>query len=109
MTYQELLKEAGNLKILEARARLEHYFEIVLAKPELEAAEALLRSYFGEPIKPRGQPVSPEIAAQARAYGGVRADQTMYFHPGPNGGEFAFLWPWSDGRSITCKIMTAKK
>lgn len=109
MTFQELLSEAGKLPCQESRAKLAHYFEIVVAKDDLAQAEALLCAYFGEPLKKKGQSVTPEISIQTKPYGGVQANQTMFFRQGGNGGEFAFLWPWSSGQSITVKIMTEKK
>ena len=109
MTFQELLGEAKKLDCVETRAQLEHYFEIVVAKDALAPAEALLCAYFGAPRKPRDVAPTAEIAAQTRAYGGIQINQTMYHRAGCDGGEFAFLWPWGNGLSITVKIMTEKK
>ena len=109
MTFQELLGEAKKLDCVEARAQLEHYCEIVVAKDALPPAEALLCAYFGAPLKPKDVAPTAEISAQTRVYGGVQVNQTMYFRAGSNGGEFAFLWPWGNGLSITVKIMTEKK
>ena len=109
MTYQELLNKAAGLKCSESRARLEHYFEIVVAKEDLPPVEVLLESYFGVPLKSAGQPASLELSVLARPFGGVQVNQTAYFYQGPDRGEFAFLWPWSNGLSITIKIMTEKK
>jgi hypothetical protein len=109
MTYQDLIVAAADLKCEESRARLEAYFEIVLKRADLEAAEDLLRGYFGKPAKPAGQLASPEIVELMRPYGGVRPAQTVYFRAGADAGEFAFIWPWSDGVLTTLKIMTEKK
>ncbi|MEI6438372.1 MAG: hypothetical protein WCO69_06465 [Candidatus Omnitrophota bacterium] len=109
MTFQELLGKAKKLNCVESRAQLDHYCEIVVAKDALTPAEALLCSYFGEPLKPKGVAPTADISAQTRPYGGVQANQTMYFRQGTSGGEFAFLWPWGNGLSITVKIMTEKK
>lgn len=109
MSFQEMLNEARKLKCIESRANLDYYFEIVVPRDGLDVVEGVLKSYFGVPLKPKGQPATPEIAGQAKPYGGIQANQTMYFHQGSTGGEFAFLWPWGDGTSITVKIMTEKK
>lgn len=105
MTFQELLGEAKKLDCLEARAQLENYFEIVVAKDALAPAEGLLGAYFGEPLKPKGVLPTAEMSVRVRAYGGVQENQTMYFREGGSGGEFAFLWPWGNGLSITVKIL----
>jgi hypothetical protein len=109
MTYQELLKEAAGLKCDESRARLDNYFEIVVSKTDLPPAEALLRSYFGDPLKPAGVSVPADLALLTRPYGGVQINQTAYLFQGLDRKEFAFLWPWSNGLSITIKIMIEKK
>ncbi|MBF0593571.1 MAG: hypothetical protein HQL22_01240 [Candidatus Omnitrophica bacterium] len=106
MTFQELLAEAKKIDRVEARADLAHYFEIVVAKPGLEAVEVLLRSHFGDPVKPKGHPVPAELAARTKPFGGIQPNQTMYFRQADLLGEFAFLWPWSDGLSVTVKIIT---
>lgn len=109
MTFQELLAEAKKISCVESRAQLDHYVEIVVASDALPPAEALLCSYFGRPLKAKGVAPTPEISTQTRPYGGVQQNQTMYFRQGADGGEFAFLWPWGNGLSITLKIMTEKK
>ncbi len=109
MTFQELLGEAKKLNCVESRVQQDDHFEIVVSSDALGAAEVLLRSYFGEPLKAKGVPPTSALSAKARAYGGIQANQTMYFRQGAGGGEFAFLWPWGNGLSITVKIMTEKK
>ena len=107
MTFQELLAEVRKLDREEARADLTHYAEIVVGAAALGAVEALLRAYFGEPVKANGQLAPPELAARVRPFGGIQPDQIMYFRQGDIQGEFACLWPWSNGRSITVKVIAA--
>ena len=67
----------------------------------------LLEVYFGSPLKPEGQAPSGKANQLAQAYGGIRADQTMYWRQSSEHDEFALLWPWGNGVRLTAKIIQA--
>ncbi|MBF0569463.1 MAG: hypothetical protein HQL18_01645 [Candidatus Omnitrophica bacterium] len=105
MMFEELLVAIKKIKAEETRKQSEKYFEVVIAKTEMEALHALLLSYFGTPLKPAGERPGPEVRAYADPYGGIQPNQIMYFRQGQAGAEFALLWPWGSGMSLTAKII----
>jgi len=104
MTFQELLEEIQQLKIEEKRSSSEDYLEVVVAKPAFDALLRILKTYFGEPLKPQGKHPSGEANRQAKAHGGVRGDQTLYFLKDGLQESLALLWPWGGGERVTVKI-----
>ena len=106
--YVKLLEEAKNVPILELRADDNEEVEFVLKVGELEKLGTLLQSFFGEPVKPKGQAPSKEAEVLTEPFGGIRDNQTLY-HTKYNGRScFAMIWPWGDGKLATVKIFREK-
>lgn len=105
MTFEEFLCEVKNIRCQETRAWTDKYCEVVVASADLEAMAVVLQSYFGPPLKPKGERPSKEANAFAEPYGGIFDSQTMYFHKNGQGSELALLWPWGSGLSVTVKII----
>ena len=105
MTFEELVEQVQKLECLEKRTMEKDYCEVVVAKAKLAPTNALLESYFGEPLKPAGKEPSAEAARYAQPHGGIYGNQTLYFHKSEKTSELAFLWPWGNGTSITLKII----
>jgi len=108
MTFQDFLAQVQTIKIEESRAQTEDYFEAVISKSGLDPLHRILAGYFGPPLKPEGQSPSGEANRRAKAYGGIRKDQTMYFRQDGDHSECALLWPWGGGVRITIKVIQAK-
>ncbi len=106
MTFEEML---GQFILIsdEQRAQNDGYCEGVVSKAKLESALQIMESYFGLPLKPSGQPVTDEVKNYAQPYGGIGANQTMYYRKGENGAEMALLWPWGSGDAVTFKLIRA--
>jgi hypothetical protein len=109
MTFQEFLSQIQTLRIEESRAQTDDYFEAVIAKANLDPLHKILTDYFGPPLKPEGQSPSWKANKQAKPYGGIRKDQTMYFHQGEEHSECVLLWPWGSGARITVKVSQSKR
>jgi hypothetical protein len=105
MDFQQLLSEIKRKPLQELRAHSENYFEAVLSATQLIAAEDVLVSYFGVPLKPAGLSPSGDADRFSKPYGGIRRNQTMYLRKGKDGNEVAFLWPWGDGVLVTLKVI----
>ena len=105
MTFDELLKNVGQIKCIESRSVTAEYYEVVVSTNDLEKLNEALSAYFGPPKGPPGGKYSPDVAQHAEPYGGVRGGQTMYFRNHKTGLELALLWPWSNGTSLTVKIV----
>ena len=105
MTFEELLREVRKIKCEENREQTDDYHEVVVANVRLDAVTNLLKSYFGLPFKPEGQPPSAQADTYSESYGGVQTGQTLYVHANGKGVELAILWPWGSGLSTTVKII----
>ena len=104
MTFDEML---GQLIVMshEQRAQSDDYCEVVVSQTKLESALQAMESYFGLPLKPSGQPVTDEVKNYAEPYGGIGANQTMYYKKSESGTEMALLWPWGSGDAVTFKLI----
>ncbi len=109
MTFQEFLNSIQTIRIEESRAQTNEYFEAVIAKEGLDALHKILAQYFGPPIKPEGSAPSLKVKYIAAPYGGIRKEQTMYFHKTGDHAECALLWPWGSGARITIKVSQSKE
>lgn len=89
----------------EQRALESDYMEVVANNTQLPFVTEALKAYFGEPVKPAGKDATPEVAKCAKPYGGIYANQTMYFRKEGATVEAALLWPWGSGASTTIKII----
>jgi len=105
MTFEELLKDVARIKCDEKRSMTADCCEVVVSTGESKKLNEVLSSYFGPPQKMRGGNFSSEARQHAELYGGVRSGQTMYFRKLETGLELALLWPWSNGMSLTVKII----
>ena len=108
MTFRDFLARLQALKVEESRSQTEEYFEAVLSKDSLDALHTILKAYFGPPLKPEGHVPSGKASRHAEPHGGIRKDQTMYFHQDGDVCEYALLWPWGSGTRITLKVIQSK-
>ena len=79
MTFEELLAELKTVKSEEQRGEDPDYLELVVLTSGLETVNKVLEGYFGEALKPAGKSPNLTVNLRARPYGGIRADQTMYY------------------------------
>jgi hypothetical protein len=83
--------------------------EVALVAPTAirAAVEKAVGGQLGEPVKPAGAPVPPELASSAmcKAMGGLRGDQTLY-RKALDGGVTVYIafWPWGSGTQFTIKV-----
>jgi hypothetical protein len=103
MTFPELLEQLRKLPLKEKRFDQPHYLELVILASNLKAAEAVLKQYFGEPLK-KSTGEKPEAFQFMESFGGIRSDQNLYFEEGPSYARYVAIWPWSDRNSVTLKI-----
>ena len=108
MTFPALLAEIQKIKAEERREQTAEYLEMVIAKGALESLHKILTAHFGPPLKPEGSAPSGEANREAKPYGGIRKDQTMYFRRDAEHNECALLWPWGGGARITIKVIQSK-
>ncbi len=105
MTFLELREAIRKITTQEISAAVDYYFEAVISKAHLEDLTVLLQSYFGESLKPAGQPAREEMDRMAGRYGGIRTHQVLYALKTEKGNDIALLWPWANGERFTLKII----
>ncbi len=105
MTFQELLGAIQDLRIEEKRSSTDDYLEVVVARPALASLHQILTAYFGKPLKAEGHHACREATRWAKAYGGVREDQTLYCLREEAHESLALLWPWGGGERVTVKVI----
>ena len=105
MTFEELQDQVKKIKCQEVRVHNENYSEVVVEKINLPAMISLLQSYFGPPLKAGGQKPTEEARLCSERYGGIQANQTLYYQKQDKSSRLALLWPWGNGESSTVKIV----
>ncbi len=109
MTYPEFIEEIKKIKFWEKRVDSPNLLEFVVSQENLNALTPLLQNYFGLPLKPAGHAPSREANAYSAAYGGIQKSQTLYYVDSGASTHCALLWPWSDGKLITVKVVQVQK
>jgi hypothetical protein len=104
MFFDELLQAIKKVKCEETRRAEPKCLEIVVTKFVIDEVKAILESYFGQPLKPAGQPPCSLARDHSKPYGGIQYEQTMYLKK-EKSPELALLWPWGDMHGITVKII----
>jgi len=105
MTYAELLDQIKKIEFAEKREEASDFFEFVIHANEEERLGTILQAYFGPPLKPAGEQPSKEAKKRSADYGGVRANQTLYFRSYDSVCQCVLLWPWGNGTQITVKMI----
>ena len=105
MDFSSFLETVKEIQCQEKRTLTADYVEVVVTKANWESMAKVLETFFGLPLKPEGQKPSRDAENCAKAYGGVRQNQTLYFQKNETGSYAALLWPWGNGTSVTLKII----
>lgn len=105
MEFAELIKDIKNVKFEALRKDSDDFFEAVVIRSELAGLTGRLEKFFGMPVCPSKDKVSPPVQEVINGFGGIRPNQTLYFWGMGKEVIFAMLWPWQDGGLITIKII----
>ena len=108
---QQRLAMVGELLAVDGVAKHDTRFDSEVALVADEAADEqvarIVASHMGEPSKPAGAalPDGLDKDPMVEAFGGLRADQTLYrLSLGDSLEVYVALWPWGGGKRITIKI-----
>lgn len=102
---EELMRTAKHIGAEETRRESEDYLEMVVDLGKLGAIETAFRHYFGVAFKPAGVRPCETCDKVSEPYGGITTDQTLYFTAKDELSNAAMIWPWTDGRRATIKII----
>ncbi len=104
-TLDEVMRKAKRIEHEQTRRESEDYLEMVMFLRSMRDIAQLLDDYFGPALKESGEEVEEEAEKLANRYGGIARDQILYHTQRDNARQLAMLWPWSDGKRITVKII----
>lgn len=107
MNYDLFLEELKKAPCQELRSTDPECFELVVKVADLPKVNNVLETFFGKPMKPAGEHTSAEAKKVAQAYGGVRDDQTLYYHEAEELYYYSLIWPWANGQTATVKVIRA--
>lgn len=105
MRFSELKKQVKGVGLEELRKETDNYLEAVVAKGRMRKLVCKLNNFFGEPVWPSWHKLSLRAERAIKIHGGIIKGQTLYFSSLDGIVVFAMLWPWSDGRNTTVKIV----
>ena len=107
MNFGALIDSVKTLPMKEKRAESESSLEVVLQKQHLDTYLSTLRGFLGEAAKPEGNPPTQEHVHLTAPYGGIRKNQILFSCPNGEKTALAMIWPWSDGETLTLKLLQA--
>lgn len=104
MSLAPIVAAFAGLPVDEQRQRREQYVELVFFSRDTPRWTEALAAHLGPPAKPPGAAPKPEHSQLASAYGGVHANQTLFFATVGEVRIVAMFWPWQDGVHTTLKL-----
>ena len=105
MTFEDLIEEVRQIKSDHKKIAETDFFETVIDWKELEELTSILKRYFGPPMKPADALPTSEMRKITSSYGGIRANQTLYYLEDGKAFNLAMLWPWGDGMLLSVKLI----
>ncbi|MEE8416804.1 MAG: hypothetical protein V3S05_11065 [Desulfobacterales bacterium] len=105
MNYNDFLKQIKELGFEELREDQPEYMEFVIGTNHLNRLSSILESYYGAAYASPEKKPSRQAKKYADPYGGIKKGQTLYYSDKRGVFHCALLWPWSDGKTITVKII----
>lgn len=104
MYFDRLKEEVKGVGFDLLRVDSDDYLEAVVLKDRIERITGILKSFLGMPVWPSNKKLPTHITVIIEEYGGVMANQALYFYREDEGIVFAMLWPWQDGVHTTLKM-----
>ena len=89
----------------QTRRESEDYLEMVMFLDSWHDVLGVFDGYFGEPLKAPGDMPDKAACSISDAYGGITEEQALYHTSRDNTQQVAMIWPWSDGKRMTVKIL----
>lgn len=83
----------------------EKHFEAVVLSKDLDKITGCLEMFFERPLFPSQNQLSGDIAKLIAPFGGIMPGQNLYYSHKNNQTVIVMLWPWSNGKQITLKLL----
>lgn len=103
MKFEELIIEVKQAVFEIIRVDSADYFEAVTLTNRIANLSLQLNKFFGAPAWPSKTPLTPEMKNAVKEFGGIMADQTLFFWNEGKQTVLVMFWPWRDGIHTTVK------
>ena len=104
-TIDEVMRKAKKIEHEQTRRESEDYLEMVMFLGSMKDLGQLFDGYFGPAMKQSGEEPQAEAEEITNRYGGIAKDQILYHTQRESARQLAMVWPWSDGKRMTVKII----
>lgn len=105
MQFDELRGALKAVAFDSTRIDCDNLFEAVILRDEIGGLRERLQNFFGNPAWPSQNRLSFRIHEEVQGCGGIMPGQTLYYAEDGNDPVLAMLWPWTDGRHTTVRII----
>ena len=105
MTIRDIYEAGKDLRILEERLCQDNYIEAVILFSQMEEWFERLDNLMGSAVKPVGVNPTKEHAVLTKPYGGILAEQCLYFNVDNLWKIIVMFWPWQNRENVTIKII----
>ncbi len=105
LTLDDLMRRARQIRHETTRRESEDYLEMVMFRDSWDDLSKLFGAYFGAPLKGAGQEAGDEASRVSDPHGGISREQVLYHAAHEEAEQVAMIWPWSDGKRMTVKIV----
>ena len=99
------MRLARKIRHEQTRRESEEYLEMVMFRDSWNDLLSLFDSYFGAPLKTSGKDANDDAERVSNPHGGISKEQVLYHVLRDNADHVAMIWPWSDGKRMTVKIL----
>ena len=103
--FEEVVRKAKKISHEQTRRESEEYLEMVMFQHSLQELQQILESHFGSALKAAGQEAPEEVEHIVNNHGGISKEQILYHTTRDRMRQLAMVWPWSDGRRMTVKLI----
>ena len=104
-TLEEVMRRTRKIKHEQTRRESEDYLEMVMFLENWNDVLSLFEGYFGAALKRAGEEADEAAEQIANRFGGIAKDQVLYHSLSEDFEHVAMIWPWSDGKRMTVRIL----
>jgi hypothetical protein len=103
--FEEVMRTVREIPHEETRRESEDYLEMVMFLDSWYDVLSVFDDYFGAPLKAPGDIPDKMAFRVSDPYGGITEEQALYHLTRDDAKQVAMVWPWSDGKRMTVKIL----
>src|SRR5437867_974556 len=96
LTYDQLLAKIDKFPVFESRINGPKMKEFVIPFESIMPLHVIFQKYFGPDFKSPDENPTHTDKKRSAFWGGIRANQTLYFRDNGDDVNCAMLWPWEE-------------